>query len=107
MFQQEIPVHSVGLSVCRSVCSLVTSVNSGENGKLDRDAVWGGGSVGASKHVLDGVQIPPRQGTVFGGMGWRTVTYREDATRPFPKLLCDFMFILMWTRVYSDSLRHF
>ena len=56
----EFHVRSVGLSVCPSVRPsvrpLVTTVNCGKYGKLDRIAVCGGGSMNAC--IRWGVQIP-------------------------------------------------
>jgi len=57
-------------SVSLLVCPLVTTVNSGENGRLDQDASWGNGS-GWSKE-------PHIRWSSFLGDGQCNVTYREN-----------------------------
>jgi len=87
LVQAEFRRRYVGLSVCPSLRPLVTTVNSEKNGGVYLDAVW---MVGRMDPVP-----PPREWTNFWrGMGQHSVTYMENAlpaTRPLPKLLCDFL----------------
>jgi len=57
----------VFLCVCLSVCLCVGHTDvSCKNGWTDRDAVWGLTRVGPRYHVLDGVEIPRREGQFWG-----------------------------------------
>ena len=58
--------HVHGLSVCLSVCLLVTTMNCGKTaGPIEMPfGMWGG--VGDNHHVVDGGLDPPREGAILG-----------------------------------------
>ena len=50
-----------------------------KNGRLDRDAVWGGGSGGPKGRCIRWDPYPPKgNGQILLEMSWRTVTCRES-----------------------------
>jgi len=62
------------------------------------------GRVGPGNRVLHGgPDTPTGRGKCARGMGRRSVTYRESATQPLPKLLWDFL-LRLYDVVYSERL---
>ena len=47
-----------------------------KNGRLDRDAVWGGASGGSEERCIRWRSNPQENGQILEKRGWRNVTYR-------------------------------
>jgi len=63
-----IATDGVAWSICLCTCLSVGDVREHcKNGRTDQDAVWVVTRVGPRNHVLDGVEIHPRETAVFGG----------------------------------------